>query len=146
MTQEVIFGIGVLIGLLLFKKTNPILLKIILVGLAVCFFLGLLNVSIIASTIGFIGFGILSFIFAVYCLVKKLWLEAVIGIFATITIIQGIMNWPYYSEMQLSMIIPILCFIIICVNWKRHIHQISISIVLTFYMLTLFLDLIKGWM
>ena len=144
MTQEIIFGIGVLIGLLFLKKTNPILLKIILIGISICYVFGLLNFAM-TSTIGFVGFGIFSLIFGVYCLIKNLWLHAVIGIFATLAIIQGLMNWPYYSEMQLAMIVPIICFIIICLNWRNNVNQISISTILTFYIFTLFLNLILNW-
>lgn len=78
MTQKIIFGIGVIIGLLLFKKTKPILIKLILIGLAVCYVLGLFNHQI-TSTIGYVGFGLLSLTFGIYNANKKKWLNMIIG-------------------------------------------------------------------
>ena len=144
MTQKIIFGIGVIVGLVLFKKTNPILLKLILIGLAVCYVLGLLNHQI-TSTIGFVGFGILSLTFGIYSANKKMWLNMIIGFSASITIIHSIMNWPFYGIMQFAMITPIICYLIICLNWKKYINEFSISTILTFYMTTLFVDFISKW-
>ncbi len=99
MIQEIILGIGVIIGLLFYRKTNPNLLKLILAGLSVSYVLGLLNYPL-TSTIGFTGFGVSSLAFGIYCATKNKWLSAIIGFFACTTIIHGIMNWPFYGEMQ----------------------------------------------
>ena len=144
MTQKIIFGIGILIGLLFFKKTKPIILKQILIGLLVCYLLGLLN-NQFTNTIGYVGLGILSLIFGIYSIFKKLWLNTLIGFFTSITIIHGIMNWPFYREMQLIMIIPIICYLILCVNWKKYLNSFSISTILSFYMATLFINLLSKW-
>jgi hypothetical protein len=55
------------------------------------------------------------------------------------------MNWPFYGEMQFIMIVPIICFIVVCLNWRKHLNEFSILTILTFYMITLFIDLISKW-
>ena len=144
MIQEIVLGIGVLIGLLFHKKTSPILLKLILLGLSVCYVFGLFNYPL-TSTIGFIGFGVSSLVFGIYCAVKNLWISAIIGFFTVATIVHGIMRWPFYGEMQFIMIVPIICYIMICLNWRKHLNEFSILTILTFYMTTLFVDLISKW-
>ena len=72
--EKIIIGIGILIGILLFKKTKPKLLVGILTGLIISFVLSITQNELLTN-ISFISFGILSLIFVVYSGIKRKWLN-----------------------------------------------------------------------
>ena len=145
MTYEIIIiGIGVLIGLSLFKKTNPIFIKGILVGLVVTFVLTFFGQQLLTD-ISFFSFGILTLIFTVYSGMNKKWLNLIVGLFAFVSFFFILMNYPFANELKLLMIIPIFCYLLIFRNWKKYNNELSILTILVAYELTEFLRLAEQW-
>ncbi len=145
MSLKIIFGIGVLIGVLFIKKANPTLLKLITIGLGVSYVLSL--ITTMTAVIGFICFGFLSLVFGVYSVVKKLWLNAIIAFFVTITITQAVLGFSdyYYIKVRFLLIIPILCYILICINRKKHLNEFSVLTILMANIFASYLDFVKNW-
>lgn len=129
---KIVIAIAVFIGINLFNKTEPKFLKILLIGLILSFLASFLDVPL-AYEFSMLSFAILVLGFFIYSLYYKNWLPASISIFALVSFIFKVQHWPYGSEIQLAMIIPIILFIITLFNFKKFKNQISILIIIASY-------------
>jgi len=145
LTKDIIIGLGIIIGAFLFNKTKPIHFRVILIGLIISYGLTF-PTQFVLIYLSYWIFGISTFAFSIYNGLNKKWLNFVVGLFAFISIIWEIMNWSFYGELQLLMIIPIVCYLLMCKNWKVNVNQLSILSILGFYELTQFIELISGWL
>lgn len=145
MNYEIIIIIGLLIGIFLFKTTQPKFLKAILIGLIVTSTLFFIENKILIN-ISFYGFGILTLLFTIYSGLKRKWLNLTIGFFAFASFVFSAMNFPYANELKLLMIIPILCYILTFIKFKEYKNAVSISTILAAYELTEFLELTTKWL
>jgi hypothetical protein len=141
---KIIIGIGILIGILLFKKTKPKLLVGILVGLIISFALSFIENQLLTN-ISFISFGIFSLIFSVYSGIKRKWLNLIIGIFAFVSFFSKLMHYPYANELKLLMIIPIVCFGLTFIKKEKFKNELSILTIFVAYELSEFIKLIEQW-
>ena len=144
--QDIIIWIGIILGVVLFKWTKPVILKVILVGLILTFVLPFLSSNILIINVTSIAFGILSLTYSIYCALDKNWTNLIIGIFAFTTFFWALLSWPYYGELQLSMLIPFGIYILIVIKWKKNINQLSILSIFGMYELSVFLRLVKQWL
>jgi hypothetical protein len=145
MTNEtIIIGIGVLVGLSLSRKNNSNILNGILIGLALSFGLPFTN-EILLIRLSFYSFGILTFIFTLYSGLNKKWLNLVVGIFAFISFLVALLHQAYANELKLSMIIPVLTYLLILTKWKKNKDELSVLTILAAYELAYLLNLIEQW-
>ncbi len=135
---RIILLIGMIIGTLLFQKTKPIFMKVILIGvlmsLSVSFF-----ENLTLNTISFVTFGLLSLAFSIYCVVNKKWLNLLIGLFAFISFLFKLYHYPFTNELKLIMLAPLIAYLFILKNPKHHFNELSVSTILIAYELTEFL-------
>ena len=141
---KIIIGIGILIGILLFKKTKPKLLVGILVGLIISFVLSFIENELLTN-ISFISFGILSLIFFAYSGIKRKWLNLVIGLFAFVSFFSKLMHYPYANELKLLMIIPILSYALTFWKKEKYENELSILTIFVAYELSEFIKLTEHW-
>ncbi len=141
---KIIIGIGILIGILLFKKTKPKLLIGILVGLIISFVLSFIDNQLLTN-ISFISFGILSLIFFAYSGIKRKWLNLIIGIFAFVSFISKYMHYPYANELKLLMIIPIVSYVLTFRKKENYENELSILTIFVAYELSEFIKLTEHW-
>jgi hypothetical protein len=141
---RIIILIGVLIGILLFKKTKPNFLKGILIGLIFSYGLSFLDNELLVG-ISFLSFGFLSLIFTVYSVLKRKWLSLIVGLFVFISFIAHIMYLPYANELRLLMIVPILCYLMTFRKWESYKTELSILTIFVAYELSQFLIIIGLW-
>ncbi|PHR90804.1 MAG: hypothetical protein COA80_15360 [Leeuwenhoekiella sp.] len=144
--QDIIIWIGIILGVVLFKWTKPVILKVILVGLILTFVLPFLSTNILIINVTSIAFGILSLTYSIHCAINKNWTNLIIGIFAFATFFWALLNWQYYGELQLLMIIPFGIYILTVIKWKKNINQLSLLSIFGMYELSVFLRLIKQWL
>jgi hypothetical protein len=141
---RIIVLIGVLIGLLLIKKTKPNFLKGILIGLIVSF-----GISFFKTELSFIisiySFKVLSLTFIIYSGIKRKWLSLIIGLFSFVSFFGGMMYWPYANELRLLMIVPILCYLMTFRKWESYKTELSILTIFVAYELSEFLSIILLW-
>ena len=138
---KIILGIGTISGILLYKKTNPLFLKIILIGFLFSYLLGYYVVWPI-GTVSFLLFGVFVLTFMIWCGIKRKWLQAIISLFVIVSFVFILENYPYANEMKLLMILPILIQLWIFWNWRKHVKELSILIILFAYELTELLSFI----
>ncbi len=143
--EKIIVGIGILIGILLFKKTKPNLLIGILIGLVISFFLSFIENQLLTN-ISFINFGILSLVFSVYSGIRRKWLNLTIGIFVFVSFFSKLMHYPYANEFRLLMIIPIACYGLTFVKKENYKNELSILTIFVAYELSEFTKLIGQWL
>ncbi len=141
---RIIVLIGVLIGLLLIKKTKPNFLKGILIGLIVSYGMSFLDNALLVD-ISFLSFGVLSLIFTVYSGLKRKWLSLIIGLFLFVSFIAHILYLPYANELRLLMIVPILCYLMTFRKWESYKTELSILTIFVAYELSEFLRIILLW-
>ena len=141
---KIIIGIGILIGIILFKKTKPKLLVGILVGLIISFFLSFIENELLTN-ISFISFGILSLIFVAYSGIKRKWLNLIIGLFAFVSFFSKLMHYPYANELKLLMIIPFVCYVLTLRKKEKYENELSILTIFVAYELSEFFKLIEQW-
>lgn len=141
---KIIIGFGILIGILLFKKTKPKLLVGILVGLIISFILSFIENQLL-NNISFISFGILSLIFLVYSGTKKNWLNLIIGIFVFVSFFSKLLHYPYANELKLLMIIPIVSYALTFRKKEKHKNELSILTIFVTYELSEFIKLTEHW-
>ncbi len=132
-------------GLFLLNKTKPVFLKVTLLILVSCSILSFYQDSDLINTISFLGFGILALVFSIYSGINKKWLNLIIGLFAFVSFFFKVMYYPYANELKLSMIIPIIIYIVLLIKNKLENNQLSILTILVAYELTEFLKLITLW-
>ena len=141
---KIIILLGILAGLLSYKKTKPIFLKLILIGyvliMSTIFFKEQFPI-----TIAFFSFGILTFMFIIYSGINKKWMSLLIGFIVFLSFSWSTMNWIGGNEIRLLSIIPILSFILILSNRKKYENELSILTILSVYELTEFIILIEQW-
>ncbi len=123
--EKILFGIGALIGLLLFRQTKPIILKIILIGLALSvglsFFTEYININI-----PFFSFGLLTLGFTIWCGIQGKWTSMIIGLFAFLSFTWSFMNFQHWGLLQFLMIIPLGLFIWTLYKRKEFKDEISV--------------------
>jgi len=141
--EKIIVGISALIGLLLFNKTKPVFLKVLLLILISLFIISFYEDSLWLNTISFFGFGMLSILFCVYNGIKKKWLNLIIGLFAFAAFFFKLNHYPFANELRLSMIIPILIYLVLLLKSKFEHNQLSILTILVAYELSCFLELLQ---
>ena len=142
--QKVIIGIAILAGLLLFPKTKPTFLKIILTGLAISFGLTFFKNQLLTD-LSFFSFGILSLGFSVHQASNRKWSNFVIGLFAFLSFLWALFEHPFIGELRFLMLLPIGLYIWTLIKkWKTE-NGLSILTVLAFYELSEFLILIGQW-
>ena len=142
--EKIIIGIGVLIGILLFKNTKPKLLVGILVGLIISFCLSFIENELL-SNVSFISFGALSLIFFVYNSIKRKWLNSIVGIFAFFSFISKFMHSPFANELKLSMIIPIVSYALTFRKKDKYENELSISTIFVAYELAELIKMSENW-
>jgi len=141
---KIIIGVGILIGIILFKKTKPKFLAGILAGLIVSFILSFIENELLKN-ISFISFGILSLIFVIYSGIKRKWLNLIIGLFAFVSFFSKLNHYPYATVLKLLMIIPIACFILTLRKKEKYENELSILIIFLAYSLSEFIKLTEQW-
>lgn len=132
--------IETIIGFLLFKKTKPNFSKGILIGLILSFVVSFFENQILTN-ISFLIFGILSLTFSIFSGINKKWLNLIIGLFAFISFIFKAMHYPYANELKLSMLIPVLCYVLAIRKWEYHKSEFSILTIFVAYELSELLKL-----
>tara|TARA_R110002050_G_C8616626_1_gene487059 strand:+ start:73 stop:516 length:444 start_codon:yes stop_codon:yes gene_type:complete len=141
---KIIIGIGILIGLLLFKQTKPTFLKAILIGLIICFGLGYF-VEFPIGTIAFITFGILAFGFSIWCVWNKKWIQMIIGIFTFLSFVWTLFDYQFWNLLQFLMVIPLACYAWTLIKYRNYKNELSVLTVLASYELSEFLVIIATW-
>jgi len=141
---KIIIGIGILIGIFLFKKTEPKLLVGVLVGLIISFVLSLIE-SEFLTNISFVSFGVFSLIFFVYSAIKRKWLNLIIGLFAFVSFFSKLMHYPYANELKLLMIIPIVSYALTFRKKEKYENELTILTIFIAYELTEFIKLTEYW-
>ena len=142
--EKTIIGIGILIGILLFKKTKPKILVGILVGLIISFAISFIENQLLAN-ISFISFGILSLIFSVYSGIKRKWLNLIIGIFAFVSFFSKFMHFPFANELKLLMIVPIISYAVTFIKKEKYENELSILTIFVAFELSEFIKLTEHW-
>jgi len=141
---KVLFGIGIVAGLLMFNRTKPILLKIVLVALALsmalAFFEDYININI-----PYFGFGFLTLGFTVWCGIEGKWTSLVIGLFAFLSFLWSYLNWSLIGELRFLMIAPIIIYIWTLIKKRESENALSILTLLVFFELSDFLILMRQW-
>lgn len=135
---------AIIIGIFQFKRTTPMLLKRILVGLIVSITLSFFDNTIL-KFFSLLTFGVLSLVFSIHSLINKKWFALVIGFFVFISFVFKSMHFPYANELSLLMVIPILCYLLILKKWKYHLNRLSILTFFVAYQLGEFITLIETW-
>lgn len=143
--KKIIFLIAVIIGILLFQRTKPNILKGILIGLILSIGIPFFENELL-TTISFLSFGVLVFIFSIHRGFNKKWLSLIIGLFAFILFFFRAMYFPYINELRLSMLIPILCYMMIFKKWELYKTELSILTILVAYELSEFIKLVELWL
>lgn len=137
---NIIMLIGILVGILLFKKTNPIFLKGLLLGLILSFALSFFQNSFLKS-VSYISFGLIALVYTIISGRKKKWLNLVISFFVFLSLLFKFNHLAYANELQLGMIIPIICFALVLKDWKTHLSELSILSIFFAYEITEFIQL-----
>ena len=126
---KLIISIAVFIGIALFKNTNPKLLKVILLGFILSFISSFFDRDFLFD-ISFLSFGFLVLIFLIYNIINKKWLPTLIALPILVLFIFKTQYWPYLSEIQIAMFIPVITYMIIIKNYKTYKNQIAILTIL----------------
>ncbi|WP_298900052.1 hypothetical protein [uncultured Psychroserpens sp.] len=129
---KLIISIAVLIGILLFNKTNPKVFKVILLGFILSFISSFFDKDFIID-VSFLTFGFLTLSFLIYVIDNKQWLSSIIVVFPLLSFIFKSQHWPYASEIQTLMIVLIIAYVIALNNLKNYKNQISILTILVAY-------------
>lgn len=137
--EKIIFGIGILIGILFLNKTTPKLLVLILISWVISFVLLFIENQLLTN-FSFVSFGIISFIFIIYSGIKRKGLNLIIGFFAFASFISKIMNYPYENELKLLMIFPIASYILILKEKENYKNELSILTIFVAYELSEFVN------
>lgn len=121
--ERIIFGIGALIGLLFFRQTKPVILKVILIGLAFSVGLSFFKEYI---DISFFSFGLLTLGYTIWCGIKGKWTSMLIGLFAFLSFTWSFMNFQHWALLQFLMIIPLSLYLWTLHKKKEFISEISV--------------------
>jgi len=132
---KIIISIAVFAGILLLKRTKPNLLQLLLVGFVLSFISSFFDGNMFFD-FSFLTFGILNLIYFIYSIYNKRWLPALISVFVLVSFIFKIQHWPYMFEIQTSMVIPIILFVVAIVNIKGYKNEISILGIIAAYALS----------
>ncbi len=133
-----------LAGILLFRKTQPTFLKVLLIGLIIILLLTFTTQKLLIN-ISFFGFGILTLIFTILSGLKKKWLNLIIGFFAFASFVFSVMHFPYSNGLKLLMIVPIISYFLSFRQRENYKNALSISTILIAYILTEFLNVTTIW-
>lgn len=142
---NLILGIGILIGLIMFKRTKPILLKILIIGYVICYIMPMFN-SQTALNIGYFGFLFLTLIFLIWSLFKWYWIGVLVSFSTLIVMIWRVLHWEFLWEIRFLLIIPILWYAYLLLRKKTEKNEFSVLTILTAYNMTEFLTLIERWL
>ena len=141
---KIIILIGIVVGMFLFQKTKPNLLKGILVGLIISFGISFFDNQVLTN-ISFFSFGIFSLTFGVYSGINKKWLYLIIGLFAFISFLFKLMHYPFANELKLLMLLPIVSYLLTFKKLESHKTGLSIASIFVAYELTEFIKLVELW-
>ena len=122
---KIIVAIAILIGLILFQKTKPKILKLFL-AVFILNFLSSFFYGDLFFYFSFLSFGIVVLGYFIYCLYTKNWIPSLISLFALVSFIFKAQHWPYETEIRTAMVIPIILFLTTLYNFKKYKNQISI--------------------
>lgn len=145
--EKIIFGVAVLLGLLLFRQTKLLLLKVILIGLAICYVLSFFP-DYIDINIAFFGFGLLTFGFTFWSGIERRWIVMLIGLFAFLSFSWSYLNLEFWGLLQFLMIIPLGCYAWALYKRRAYHQELSVLTVIAGFELTeflLFVFRIGGW-
>ncbi len=123
--EQIIFLVGALIGLLFFRQTKPVILKIILIGLILSVGLSFFK-EYIDINISFFSFGLLTLGFTIWCAIEGKWTSMLIGLFAFTSFIWSFMNLQHWGELQFLMIIPLSLYLLTWFKKKEFKNEISV--------------------
>lgn len=137
---KIIVGIGVAVGILFYKNTSPLFLKILFVGLALSYAAAHFVVYPLGS-FSYLLFGGFAFIFAIWSLIYRKWFSLILGSFTSISFLSMALSLPYSIELEFAMIIPVTYYLIALFNFKKHQKQLSILTILAAYCLSEFVSL-----
>ena len=129
---KIIILISLCIGLFLLKKTKPRALQMLVVGFAVSIALSFLD-RFWNTDFSFLSFGILVFIYLFYAISNKKWIPILISGLVLVSFVFKANSWPYALEIQLSMIVPVILFLIARFNLRTFKNEISILGILAAY-------------
>lgn len=141
---ELCIAVGILAGLLQFFLARTAILKVILLSLCGCLFLGYFTQLPIKSGI-FLTFGLGILVFSIWSFLRKEWLSFCIALFALLSTPWILFNWAHYHYLQLLMFLPLLCFGGMLLKWERFKARIPVLTVLASYELSELIRLITSW-
>ena len=141
---KTLIGIGVLIGLLLFKQTKPLFLKVILIGLAITYGLGYFA-EFPLGTVAYVLFAVFALAFSVWCGFKEKWVGLIIGSFTVFSYIFNLMSFPYAYELKLTMLIPIISYALIFSKLRTYKNEFSVLTILVSYEISELIQIIQLW-
>jgi len=125
--------IAALAGVVLFwTKTQPKLLKALLIGLLVCAAAGFSKQNYFIDS-SFFLFGILALIFSIYSYLNKKWLAFVIGGFAMLSVCSSFFMYDYVGLIRYFMVVPIIAMLVVIKDWKKHSSELAILMVFSVY-------------
>ncbi len=139
--ERIILLTAIIASIRFYKETKPKLLKVIVVGVILCYLLKFTGIQYFV-TITFFTFGILSFIYTIMSGLNKKWLNLVIGLFTFMSFLFKLMEYTYWSIFRLLLILPILCYIFSFRKLKSNSNELGILTLLIAYDIIDFLNLI----
>ena len=117
---EIIFYLGLLSSAALFHKTQPPLLKGILVALIFSMFIAYLSDNSVVITVFYAIFATVALVYSTYSALHGKWIYVVVGVFTVLYYLFTTFYWPFLPILLLLMIIPLVCYVIILRRWKWH--------------------------
>ncbi|MDV7139772.1 hypothetical protein R3X28_12840 [Maribacter sp. TH_r10] len=142
--QNIIIGIGLLVGLFLFPKTKPNLLRAIFIGLAISFGLSFFKEPLLLN-LSFFSFGALTLGFLIYQGLNGKWTNFVIGLFAFLSFLWSSMNWLLIGELRFLMLVPVGLYVWTLIKKRESENGLSILTVFACYELSEFVILMEQW-
>jgi len=142
--QKTIPSFESLTGIFLFKNSNSIFLKGLLLGLVAMIIIGLSNQAYLIDS-SFSMFGLLAVAFTIYCLLNKKWSQAIVGFFAFLSIASDFLLYDYVDAIKWLMIIPVLSYCYILWQQADYKKELPILTIFAIYQLTEFLQLDMFW-
>lgn len=137
---KIIVGIGVAVGILFYKNTSPLFLKILFVGLALSYAAAHFVVYPL-GTLSYLLFGGLALLFSLWSLIYRKWLSLILGSFTSLSFLSMALSFPYAIELEFAMIIPVIFYLIALFDFKKYKRQLSILTVLVAYCLSEFVSI-----
>ena len=142
--QKTVPSFDALTGLFLFKNSNSLFLKGLLLGLITMIVIGFSKqVYLIDSS--FVVFGLLALAFTSYSLLNKKWSQAIVGFFAFLSVASDFLLYDYVASIKWLMIIPVISYIYTLWQQGDYKKELAILTLFAIYELTEFLQLDMFW-